>query len=144
MLLGGRLLRGQFWDMWFEQVGGFLLLVYLFSFFSVFLALLITLLAWFTGCYCIFWGVWYHRRVHEYGYVVGMAGWLRTDRSIDGRSGGLAGGCGGLEGREREGKWRIIKDNTRFFSFFLFLFFPPLTINFSILCFFIGGGEWII
>ena len=48
-------------------------------FFFFFFALLITLLAWFTGCYCIFWGVWYHRRVHEYGYVVGTAGWLRTD-----------------------------------------------------------------
>ena len=48
------------------------------------------------------------------------------------RRGLSMGGCGGLEGREREGKWRIIKDNTRFF-----LFFFPLTINFSILYFFL-------
>ena len=79
----------------------------------------------------------------EFGIIGGcmstVTWWVRLDGYA--QTGLSMGGCGGLEGREREGKWRIIKDNTRFF----FLFFPPSydKLLYSIL-FYIGGGEWII
>ena len=44
--------------------------------------------------------------------------WVRLDGYAQTGWGLSMGGCGGFEGGEREGKWRIIKDNTRFFHFF--------------------------